>query len=762
MKTQTLSRIIIASGVIGMALAGAGCARNPAAKAAQFLKNGRSFMEKKDYSRAILQFRNAVQLQPQDAEPYYQLGLAYLAKPDVQQATACFRKTLQVAPKHPGATLKLAGLMAATPVRANVVRAEQMAGELVAAAPGNLEALDTLAAAQVRLGKIDDAEQHLMEALRRAPAHLEASAGLARLKLLRKDVPGAEQALRDAVAQNSKATEPLVMLGEFYQAMKRPDAEQTFQRALHLDAANGPALYDLGALLMSTDRRPEADDVYRRLSALDDKRYRPIHAQYLYSAGRIPEAVAEFEKLAAAAPNDREARSRLIAAYVSVERVADAARLLDAALQKNPKDVEARLERSRILVRQGRYNDAQMDLNEALHFRPDSAEIHYALSKVHEARGAQPNRKQELNEVVRLQPAMLQARLELAQLLTASGEARSAVELLNQAPAQQRNTPALVLDRNWALITTGHLAEARAALDKLLAGVRAASATPGAATPGAATPGAASPIPGAALQDAVLRFRSKDYAGARAAAEDVLKTEPVNVAAMALLLDSQAASGHLDKGIERVKAQARQQPAAAAVQQFLGQVLVASRADPKLAAADLALAQLDIAENRLDDARRRLTAMPAPGAQAFVLLGNLEERAQNHAQAIAAYRRVLELDPRNAPALNNLAFLLSESAGGTDEALKYAEQAKELAPRDAAVDDTLGWTYFHKGIYATAVKHLESANARESTARRQYHLAMAYWKTGDQKRSRDSLKAALRMDPTLPESAAAVRLMGPQ
>src|SRR5437764_1408038 len=144
---------------------------------------------------------------------------------------------------------------------------------------------------------------------------------------------------------------------------RRPDAEQSFQRALHLDAANGPALYDLGALLMTAGRAPEAGDVYRRLASLEEKRYRPMHAQYLYTAGRIPEAVAEFEKLAAAAPSDREARSRLIAAYVSVNRMPDAAKLLDAALKKNPKDVDARLERSRFLVRQGRYNDAQMDLN---------------------------------------------------------------------------------------------------------------------------------------------------------------------------------------------------------------------------------------------------------------------------------------------------------------------------------------------------------------------------------------------------------------
>ena len=47
-------------------------------------------------------------------------------------------------------------------------------------------------------------------------------------------------------------------------------------------------------------------------------------------------------------------------------------------------------------------------------------------------------------------------------------------------------------------------------------------------------------------------------------------------------------------------------------------------------------------------------------------------------------------------ALNGLAYLLAETRQ-PDEAIKYAQKAKELAPDSPAVDDTLGWTYFQKG-----------------------------------------------------------------
>ena len=76
------------------------------------------------------------------------------------------------------------------------------------------------------------------------------------------------------------------------------------------------------------------------------------------------------------------------------------------------------------------------------------------------------------------------------------------------------------------------------------------------------------------------------------------------------------------------------------------------------------------------------------------------------------------------------------------------------------MDDTLGWTYFQKGLYSMAVTYLEGATAKESTARRKYHLAMAYLKAGDQKRGRQTLDAALKMDPNLPEAQAARQVFG--
>ncbi len=70
----------------------AGCSSSPQQKEAKFLKRGKALLEKKDYSRASLEFKNAEKAVPKDAEPYYQSGLAYLAAGELGNAVKAFRQ----------------------------------------------------------------------------------------------------------------------------------------------------------------------------------------------------------------------------------------------------------------------------------------------------------------------------------------------------------------------------------------------------------------------------------------------------------------------------------------------------------------------------------------------------------------------------------------------------------------------------------------------------------------------------------------------
>lgn len=728
-----------------------GCSRSPQARAARFLEQGKKRFQQRDYARAILQFKNAAQALPNDAEPYYQLGLVHLATNDIRSAASAFYKATELNPKHAGAQLRLAELMSLSRDLETVEKAGARARDVLASEPGDLDALNLLAFTELRLGKPDSAEAHLEEALRRSPNHLKSSVALAKTRLARRDAKGAEEALREAVARAPHSPEAVVSLGEFYLATgKTAESEQQFRRALQIDPKHGPALLNLGALQARAGQHQQAEQTYRQLSSLPEKRYKPVHALFLFQSGQRNQAVVEFEKLAREDPADRDARSRLVAAYLAVGRVPEATKVLTAALEKNPNDADALLQRSRIYLGSAKHADAQADLSRALRVRTDSAEAHYLLSKLHQARGEATSRQHELGEALRLDPGYLAARIELAQILIAARGARTALNLLDGAPQEQKGTLPVILQRNWALLSLGDKAEARRGIDQALALSR---------------------VPDALLQDAVLKINQNDHPGARASAEEVLKRNPEDIRALRVLADSFAAQNQTPAALRRIREHAALHANSASVQQFLGQLLLkhgdraearkafeaAKSLNPGWPVPDLSLAELDIAENKLDTARTVLSAVLSanPGTVAArLMLALVEERDRNPSAAIEHYRKAIEADPGNVVALNNLAYRLAE-ANQPDEALKYAQQAKELAPESPAVDNTLGWVYFRKGIYASAVKHLESAAAKESTPLRNYHLGMAYMKAGDHKRGQQVLEAALRMDPRLPEAETA-------
>src|SRR5262245_10443644 len=75
----------------------------------------------------------------------------------------------------------------------------------------------------------------------------------------------------------------------------------------------------------------------------------------------------------------------------------------------------------------------------------------------------------------------------------------------------------------------------------------------------------------------------------------------------------------------------------------------------------------------------------------MITLAQLEEQSGDDHAAIAQYRRVLEVQPANVVALNNLAFALAVRHNAATEALPLARRAVGLAPRSGTVLDTLGW-----------------------------------------------------------------------
>jgi tetratricopeptide (TPR) repeat protein len=116
----------------------------------------------------------------------------------------------------------------------------------------------------------------------------------------------------------------------------------------------------------------------------------------------------------------------------------------------------------------------------------------------------------------------------------------------------------------------------------------------------------------------------------------------------------------------------------------------------------------------------------------------------------------LKINPKTPVAANNMAWILAESGGDLNEALKLAQTAAEGIPDAPAIQDTLGWIYYKRGAYKSAIASLNDCVRKDpGNATAQYHLGMAYMKNGENAKAKASLSEALRINPSFPGAVEA-------
>jgi len=175
--------------------------------------------------------------------------------------------------------------------------------------------------------------------------------------------------------------------------------------------------------------------------------------------------------------------------------------------------------------------------------------------------------------------------------------------------------------------------------------------------------------------------------------------------------------------------------------------LKATELEPGLMGPYLALGNIyaqtgryDQAIAKLDQAARANPSNPAP----VMVAGVVYELKGEIPKAREAYEKVLAINSRIAAAANNLAWIYSEHGGDKEKALQLAQTAKQLAPDDPRISDTLGWILYKRGVYQTALAHLkDSARKLENNPQVQYHLGMAYQQVGEKEGARKALQVAV-------------------
>jgi Tfp pilus assembly protein PilF len=162
------------------------------------------------------------------------------------------------------------------------------------------------------------------------------------------------------------------------------------------------------------------------------------------------------------------------------------------------------------------------------------------------------------------------------------------------------------------------------------------------------------------------------------------------------------------------------------------------------------LARLYLKQRRLDAARSEYEqiALRQPrsvGAHTFI--GMIWEAQGKSEEAKSAYRRALDVQPGAAVAANNLAYIYAQAGEKLDEALALAKAAAENLKDEATVLDTVGWVYYKRGQMELAIPQFRASIQKDArNPLFQYHLGLAYLKSGDRIKARQALEEALRIN----------------
>lgn len=110
-------------------------------------------------------------------------------------------------------------------------------------------------------------------------------------------------------------------------------------------------------------------------------------------------------------------------------------------------------------------------------------------------------------------------------------------------------------------------------------------------------------------------------------------------------------------------------------------------------------------------------------------------------------RQLIKIEPNNAHAYNALGYSLLERNVRLPEAMSLVEKAYQLAPKDAAITDSMGWGYFRLGQFAKSVEFLQRAYTQVQDVEIAAHLGEALWMNGDKAGAQKIWTESLQANP---------------
>ncbi len=126
------------------------------------------------------------------------------------------------------------------------------------------------------------------------------------------------------------------------------------------------------------------------------------------------------------------------------------------------------------------------------------------------------------------------------------------------------------------------------------------------------------------------------------------------------------------------------------------------------------------------------------------------EKLDRVAEAETTLRRLVELKPEDAQALNALGYTLVDRTSKLDEGFRMIERAHKLAPADPFIMDSMGWALYRLGRLDEAEQYLARAFAERPDPEIAAHWGEVLFAKGQPQKAREIWQSQLKTSPDHP------------
>ena len=709
-------------------------AAEPKNEEALKLKGDVFLYSQRDVKESLALYRAASDANPQFADARVSIVRVLLSQGDLDGASKeldALTKTAKGTPQ----TLYLQTLLAFQ--KKDFPAARELSEMMLKVAPNSSTALEMAGATALQLNSLVQAESYLTRAVAAAPQLKIARRALVMTYLRTGQADKALAALPSDIATNDSDPALLSVAGEVY--MVKGDLEMAqvlFARASKLDPNDPAKQTSLAVSQLMSGKTELAMESLQDIAASDkgvvaDMALINAHLRKK-DVDKALAAIDDMEKKRANDPMPSLLRAR---AYLAKDDRAGARKALERALEISPSYMAATTALATLDVAEGKAQDAQKRLEGVVQREPKNAQALMALAEI-KARNGAP--KEEVLDAIRkaidAAPTEKLPRLMLVEYLLQQKDNPAALSNAQTAVSVIPDAPELLDALGRAQAANGENNQALTSFNKM-AGLLPKSPLPHVRM---ATVHAVLKAPAAAEQSlrkaleiqpnllvaqrglAELAMQAKKPAEALAVSKTIQKQRPKEGVGYLLEGDVHAAGKNWSSAIDAYSAGLKAAPGTElAIKLHTVQGLAGRAADADRTAVEWI-------KGHPNDAGFRL------------FLGDRALGAKNLKEAERHYDRVIELQPKNALALNNLAWVAGKL--GRADAISLAERAVAAAPNQPAFMDTLAVLLSEKGEHGRALELQKKVVAAQPSAPAfKLNLAKIHMAAGDKAAARPLL-----------------------